>query len=119
MALFLGISTIEGRKSLTQSWKMRHRSMTFWTGETKIVVDVDKDGEVGFVLRTRSKFASNARWNMDVLDFYASCKHLFCPTFPRNPCQSTHVIEEMARHFAATHITGAKAQIGRASCRER
>ena len=86
-----------------------------WTGETKIVVDVDEDGEAGFVLLTRSKFASNARWNRDVLDFYASCKHLFGATFPRNPCQFTHVIKDMAKHFAATHITGAKA-LGKTGC---
>ena len=57
--------------------------MTFWTGETKIVVDVDKDGEVGFVLRTRSKFASNARWNRDVLDFLCQLQALVRPYIPR------------------------------------
>ncbi len=40
-----------------------------WTGETKIVIDLDEDGDVGFLLRTRSKFAKNARWNRDLLHF--------------------------------------------------
>ena len=53
-----------------------------WTGETKIVVDVDEHGEVGFVLRTRSKFASNARWNMDVLDFLCQLQALVLPYIP-------------------------------------
>ena len=53
-----------------------------WTGETKIVVDVDEDGEVGFVLRTRSKFASNARWNLDVLDFLCQLQALVLPYIP-------------------------------------
>ena len=50
-----------------------------WTGETKIVIDLDVDGDVSFRLRTRSKFAKNARWNRDVLHFLYQMQALVLP----------------------------------------
>ena len=40
-----------------------------WTGETGIRVHVDEEGQPGFRLLTRSKFAHKTRWNSDVIEF--------------------------------------------------
>ena len=40
-----------------------------WTGETRISVWRDEDGEVGYKLHTRSKFAAKTAWNIDLLEF--------------------------------------------------
>ena len=55
-----------------------------WTGETKILVDKEEDGEVGFRLRTKSKYAAKAAWNSDVVDFLYELQCLVQPFLAQN-----------------------------------
>ena len=62
-----------------------------WTGETKILVDAEEDGEVGFRLRTKSKYAAKAAWNSDVVDFLYELQCL-CSAFS---CSEFHAYLHM------------------------
>ncbi len=55
-----------------------------WTGETKILIHANENGEVGFRLRTRSKYAAKAAWNVDVIDFLYGLQCLVQPYIAGN-----------------------------------
>ena len=55
-----------------------------WTGETKIWIIADENGEVNFRMRTRSKFAAKAAWNVDVINFLHGLQCLVQPFLAGN-----------------------------------
>ena len=80
-----------------------------WTGETKILVDKEEDGEVGFRLRTKSKMRPKRPGIRTLSTFCMNCNAWFSLFLPRISCLFSHATNEKDKLSVVIPIIGAKA----------
>ena len=59
-----------------------------WTGDTQIVVYRDPDsGDTGFIMKSKSRFKAQTRWNGDIVDFLVGLQEALDGYLPDNTLQ--------------------------------